>query len=419
MMDSMYTYIDDLTARAESLSLEDDDYEHNMLEIATLFKGFGEALKLFLQKYGFCDTSNDDQLLTIIRDRFKSHDIKVPRGLNSLFEEGKKIDRKTAYQFCFAFDLSLDQTNEFFTTVMFERGIDCHVIEEAVFYFALKNHYSYQQALGWLERIPSVGKTISIPNRNVLYTKSIHDYIATITQPEQLIQYIGDHINDFSYNNATAISFIQQLWADIVGDSGLAAKEGRLIKQNQIDEEISDGYDKVHMDKQINPDDPVVVDHSASTWTIFAQIIGLDNYQESFLSRRYDRSLSPILQKNVLMPLNAAYCFPNQHSIDRLFRGEIASNELIRKMLIFLVFYTYWVKKIIGARSEDYRANHKDSERCQYTINKYLTDAGYAELYAGNPYDWLFKWALNDSYPLMAFRYYMGEVFAQRPIQTQ
>ena len=41
-----------------------------------------------------------------------------------------------------------------------------------------------------------------------------------------------------------------------------------------------------------------------------------------------------------------------------------------------------------------------------------LLDANYPELYAGNPYDWLFLWSLQDDYPLDAFRSYIGEIFA-------
>ncbi len=415
----MGNYIDELNSKAETLSLEDDEYEGNLLEIAKLFKDFGNALTLFLTQYGFCNEQLDNRgRINYIRTQFSKHDMKVPRGLGSWFESGKKIERKTAYQFCFALELSVELTNTFFATVMFERGIDCHVIEEAVYCFALKNHYSYQQAIEWINQIPQVKKSVFIPNRDVLYTKTILEYVNSIDKPEDLIHYITDHISDFTYNNATAISFIQKLWQQIVGDHGLANQEGQLIARKIPDLRsnlISVSTNELTENKY-DPDVPVTANSNASTWTIFAQIIGLDYFQEDIVARRYDRSLSPILQKNVLMPLNASYCFPNQHAIDRLFRGEIASNELVRKMLIFLVFYTYWVKKIISAEDVDYPANYKDSERCLYTINKYLTDAGYAELYAGNPYDWLFKWALNDRHPLMAFRYYMGEVFAQNPL---
>ena len=34
------------------------------------------------------------------------------------------------------------------------------------------------------------------------------------------------------------------------------------------------------------------------------------------------------------------------------------------------------------------------------------------DLYAGNPYDWIFLWALSDEQPLYAFRSYVMEIFA-------
>ena len=66
-----------------------------------------------------------------------------------------------------------------------------------------------------------------------------------------------------------------------------------------------------------------------------------------------------------------------------------------------------------------YSAKVSDAERCLDTINARLLDAGYPELYAGNPYDWLFKWSLNDEHPLEAFRTYMGEVFAVKEEDTE
>ena len=146
-------------------------------------------------------------------------------------------------------------------------------------------------------------------------------------------------------------------------------------------------------------------------------MIGLPNYMEREYAAKHDRSLASVFSKSALIPLNASYCFPSQHSIDKLLRGELGDNELIRKMLIFLVFYTYWAKIIVSNDDAFYSAKYSDSERCLDTINGRLLDAGYPELYAGNPYDWLFAWALNDEHPLDAFRTYMGEIFAGKEEQ--
>ena len=167
--------------------------------------------------------------------------------------------------------------------------------------------------------------------------------------------------------------------------------------------------------KKEQEDDYVIAKPHASTWTIFSQIMGLRNYQESEFSIKYDRSLTSVLSDNRLMPLKAEYCFPNRQNIDKLLREElVGKDEIIRKMLIFLVFYTYWAKRIIRKKQDSYIVEDNDFERCLDMINARLLGAGYPELYIGNPYDWLFMWALKDyDNPLFAFRYYMGEVFAE------
>ena len=133
-----------------------------------------------------------------------------------------------------------------------------------------------------------------------------------------------------------------------------------------------------------------VADPDASTWAIFSQIIGLTNELKSEYSIKHDRSLTSVLSANKLIPLKAGYCFPNRQNIDKLIRGElVGDNEIVRKMLIFLTFYTYWARIIISQNGACYLAKPADSKRCFDTINNRLYYAGYPELYAGNPYDWL------------------------------
>ena len=213
----------------------------------------------------------------------------------------------------------------------------------------------------------------------------------------------------------------------------MAAKEGLIIDRtyNRFEDRhikgVTDTRSKEVIDaeirqqeQEVKPYDYVVAGSDASTWIIFSQIIGLANYQENEYATKYDRSLSSVLSGNKLMPLKADYCFPNRQNIDKLIRGDsVGDDEIIRKMLIFLVFYTHWAKLVINKNDAFYSANFSDAERCLDTINVRLLDAGYPELYAGNPYDWLFKWALNDENPLIAFRHYMGEVFAIKEYNTK
>ena len=43
-------------------------------------------------------------------------------------------------------------------------------------------------------------------------------------------------------------------------------------------------------------------------------------------------------------------------------------------------------------------------------MNQYLMDAGYPEMYVGNPYDWIFFYAAKSAEPLFMFRYFWNEL---------
>lgn len=401
----MLNYTELLENKAETLFIEDEKYEESLIEIAGLFHGFDEAMTAFIRKQGYIDDADDIELkVRFVQEKFKASGMKVPRGIKGWFTGDTKPNRDTAFQICFAFKLSIDKANEFFRCVQLERSFDCHTISEAVYYFGIKNQLGYQEAKEIVERIKKPKKAKAVPDQQVLYTGSIRDYIDSISDNERLISYIEENIDDFAYNNVTAVKYIQELWGNISKTDGLAVKEGQLITRSRNIYDHRENY--------------VISKNGASTWTIFSQIIGLSNDMENEYAAKYDRSLAKILSGNKLFPLNADYCFPSRQNIDRLLRGETGDNEQLRKMLIFLVFYSYWVQ--LGIRKEDAfcTAQYGDSRRCLNTINKRLLDADYPSLYAGNPYDWLFLWALNDDHPLEAFRSYIGEAIAVKEEQN-
>lgn len=402
----MDQYMESLMADAETLSPEDEDYEEKLLQIAGQFRGLEEALTAFLEEHGYVgDSASAADKAQFIRERFKSADMKPPRDIEKWFAPGKTPSRKTAFQICFAFGLGIGETNDFFRRVWLDRGFDCHDISEAAYYFCMKQGLPYSEAQDLIGRIPVPKKAKSVPNCDILYTGTILDYLDSIDDGEKLVSYIKENIEGFRYNNATAIKYVQDLWGEISGEDGLAVQEGILIEKTQ------NGYE----DARYNPVIAKAGKSAPSTWTIFSQIIGLPNYLEKEYAVRHDRSLAFVLSENALLPLNASYCFPSQHNIDRLLRGELGDNEMIRKMLVFLVFYVYWAKIIVREKDVYYLAKHPDAERCLATINNRLLLAGYPEMYAGNPYDWIFLWSLNDEHPLDAFRIYLGEVLAADP----
>lgn len=378
---------------AQSISPESDSYEKDLIKVASSFRTFAVAFDDFLSEQGYGGDLGDVQQKTeYLKDKFKTAIIPVPRGIKEWFISPKKIERKTAFQICFAFELDLEGTDDFFRRVYFERSFDCHCVEEAIYYFCIKNGFSYREAETMLKEVPGV-KQDKIPSgTEVLYTGTIIESIKHLVDPKEMVAYLTEHITQFGYNNATATGFIQSLWNQITKSEGLAYKEGLVIGR----------YDTTDTFITARPND--------SQWNVLSQIFGLDTYWHDRFSST--RSIKPILLKNSLIPPLAEASFPDRDAINKALNNAHLSHERVRKLLILLVFYSYWAKLVVEKQDIQFIATDIQAEKCIFTINKYLLDAGYPELYMGNPYDWVFLWATNDDFPLMTFRDYMKEIFA-------
>lgn len=90
----------------------------------------------------------------------------------------------------------------------------------------------------------------------------------------------------------------------------------------------------------------------------------------------------------------------------------------VRKLLILLVFYKFWVIKALNKNDYYSEQDENDLERCKSMINEMLVDAGYPTLYPGNPYDFIFLASMNTLFPLLSFRDIMREIYGQKSCVT-
>ena len=129
----MEQYTQILTRLADVLTPDDEQYEEKLLAIAATFRSFSQALTSFMCDNGFSgEATNIDDKVAYIKDKFKAAEIPAPRDIRKWFSEDKGITPDTAYQICFAFNLGVEETRDFFRRVYFERAFDCHSITEAV-----------------------------------------------------------------------------------------------------------------------------------------------------------------------------------------------------------------------------------------------------------------------------------------------
>ncbi len=415
----MARYTTQFTEQMIMLSPLDNDYEKKLIEISSAFKDFGNALTDFLAVHGYCgDPDSAVEKAQYLKNCYRAAGItNLPRDFKKWFAPECRLKRETVFPLIFALKLDLQAAEDFFRKVQFERSFDCHTASEAIYYYCIKNSLSYSDAEAAIQKISS-GKRKSVPDENILYTITIKGFLDRAENLSQVAEYITKYRCDFDYNNTTAGKMIQKQWSLISGKNGLAAKEGKLINScmNQQKKDPINNRRKPFItldqmrEEEFLGEEFAAADDSASTWTIYAQILGLDQYTVDKYAAK--RSFSPVFNHNALLPLRAADCFPSRQSIDAILRGKSMDHEVFRKALILLDFYAWWAERLTEKEDLFLLASKEDRDECLDYMNMALTDAGFPELYAGNPYDWIFLWALQDEMPLASFRFYIGEVFA-------
>ncbi len=399
----MGRYTDDLEELSYELYPDDEDYEKKLAEVASQFRTFDAALTEFLVEKGMIkEGSSVDEIVSFITERCKAAGVEPPRHRKKWFTEHKPIGRKTALELCFAFELDIDQSEDFLRRICLERGFDGHDMTEVVYRFVIRKGLKFTKAQDILSKIPEVKTEDKIADKDVIYTDMIRSEIDEIDSEEDLISYLTEAKDSFGYNNATATRYIRDFWKEIAGDDGLAARERRDYHPNF--EEDTENYGKTDDKMRLK------ATRGDSLWEVYLQILGL-----SYIDTRKigtDRSLKPLLKDKDFIHVLAAESFPDRDGLNKILNGEHVSHERIRKTLILLLFYRYWATLLI--KTGDYDVKGGELKRCEKTINNYLEDVGYPPLYIGNPYDWLIMYSLaNSDVPLMTFRGLMQELYTR------
>ena len=380
----MDLYTEKLTTGAADLY----EYEapERLPEIIASFRGHGAALSDFLDTHGYAGADTPEAKAAYLKAKFAAAGIEPSRARYALkwLTEPKGFERETGFRIAFALGLGIEETNEFFRTVMLDRSFDCHTIREAVYYYCICHGRGYPTAEKLINAAPRPKKSAVPDTGDVLYTKNIIDFLRSCTDDEMLLKYFTGNLDRFGYNQVRVKEYIRRLWESISAPGGLAAEERRCFFEED------------------RAPDPHASD---STWEIYLQILGLDS--EDVRRVDTDRTIRPILNNKTFMHQFAADNFPNRQSIEKILRGESTQNDLIRKTLILFVFYRFWMNRALSQITiHTYEAGPDDGERCLTELDQYLLDAGFPEMYAGNPFDWIFIWAAGREAPMKAFRSY-------------
>ena len=389
----MSTYTTILQKPLDAISWEDDNFIEELLEVVQLFRPFSVAITEFILERGYTgDASDIEAKVAFIRATFSKADMDAPREVREWFTLQQPVKRDTAFQICFAFGLDGGETDEFFRRIYArERSFNCHQVQEAIYYFCLNNSLTWADAMDIQSRAPLAGKEKA--DENVVYTGSIVAELNDLETKDEMITWLNENIDKFTASNVTAYETIRRLWEMTAGPNGLLIQEQKSQTLTSILDDPTTGHTK----KFNSGSDGIRL------YDAYLAILQLDKRDVKRLAT--DRSIKPILEK---LHDSAQDSFPDRQGIDLILRGEHVSYERVRKWLVLLTFYTWWARKAI--EKGDYEADPGDADRCITTMNQYLIDSGYPELYVGNPYDWIFFYATKREVPLFVFRYIWNEL---------
>ena len=346
------------------------------------FRKLPERLDEFIRIHGYDDDMTDEnEKADFLKKRFKSHHLPSQRDVDLWFT-GKRFGRNAAFFICFAFDLTIEETDDFFKRVYQERSFDCRDKDEMVYFYCICNGYGYEKADGLIKQIEAIPDN-GDSSYQVMYTAEIMRQVEDLDSDEDLLEFVRENRAQLDFHNYTAKENVRTLWNEI---------KDTAVKEDERFSELDDD-DKERLSVQAKNGNKI------SIYDVFRFILGLT--ADEIKSTGSDRSIKPIIK--ALGP-SVSDCFPEQQALGKILRDSDVKTETVRRMLILLAFYKSQAQSKLDGDIEN------AGDRCNAYINQTLSESGFDSMYPGNPYDWIFLYANAHYEGLEVFRDIMREL---------
>jgi hypothetical protein len=394
------------------VNYDDEDFVENpekLKNIVVSFRDAAGAMDSFLLMHGYEGNVDDaDAKRKFIEKVFLDRGMKPSREIKEFYRKNERLSADKGIELCFAFGLSLSETQEFFRKILLIRGLDLHTINGISYYFCLKNNFTFDEA----SRIISEIKSVSADDKDIteiFYTSRIKDDVDGFKSSDELIAYLNENISQFKKNNRTARKNILFLWKDLISEKNgknLLEREREILSKYAY--ENSEDWGSINLEYRAD----------AISYQTYLQFFGYDLSKGRKIQKAFnkERTINDILKDNEFFRIEAEKEFPTRSSLINIFEDKNVKNETYRKWLILLSFYRFWVKEVVNTTGDEgyFEAEKDDNLRSIEDMNRYLIESGYPELYAGNPYDWIFMYSNMSADPLSTFRQIFGIIYENK-----
>ncbi len=315
---------------------------------------FLEGLSARLTQLGADCTCNDaDIMLAEVKRRYKTVLGKpCPRTVQEWIKGTIPgiTNRLNNYDLCYALEMDLMQTAVFFRKHFLTLPFNVKSKVDAVFLYCLNRKKPYADVQRMLDGTQGF---VSQENAHTA-TSRIFSEIMSIDDDEKFLRYLSEHCYDNEQQFQLARSIIN--------------REIDSVKKIIL---------KYDYDKIISPD-------RLNSMTI-----------EALLGYRYQSRDKGVTVKN--LPKRFTESLPNDVTLGRIINGDSISYEVLRKTLMLLKFYNFYIE----AKNTDRNTICGNLMDFYDELNNTLFSCGFARLYVRHPFDCLLLYCANSYDPIL------------------
>lgn len=400
-------------AQDSLFSIDDCNEAYQYLQNSANFVSFHTGLTTLMQRCGYTGSSEDvEEKTAYLLLKLAAIHVKITEITVRDWFSGKRrpsLDsrsRKLVYEICFALGASFELVQEFFRQVYFSRSFNCHTIKEAVYYYCLHQNHSYDHALELYETIKAMPETAKFEASDPVYTDQIRNALDNCHSDEEFLAYFSRNKSLFDRWNQRALFYIEEFVRQIrgtkedIGRIEAFRKVGTIPDAKTLTTPSASGLTIQEFFMQAR--------HFGRKWRYAKQNVTSIDFMLEFI-------IDPIepVHKKAKLPDIVKLNFPSKKTFSKILnrsQSEMSTSyDSIRKCLILLKFYHFWVTLELmmasGNAAENSQSDYADyfDDFCE-EMAQLLEECGYEELYERNPYDWIFLWASTTEQPLESFR---------------
>ena len=282
--------------------------------------------------------------------------------------------RESMFQVAFSLGLNASKTEDYFHRVYLDKAFNARNPKEFIYFYCLQREKSYTEAKDLATEAEKYLPSSSASSSGTA-TVMMKQVAKIAKDDEELLTYIREHAFNFTGKSKTAQDILDWLKRDLCGGNeqiGLAEQEYLAYKADDMTGSEGRNPHSVDFVLAMAEKGPLMIGESI-------------------------RDPNAKKVRDILTRKEISNQFPNANTI-----SHPDSSYIMRKNIILLYFYWYWVKDILKEYPEG------DDESFVTELNSYLFKCGYSPLYYGNPYDWVFLYCSackdNGISPLDVFR---------------